>query len=607
MYHLKFLSSELSLIKRTEILFVTILLCLFSNQISAQNFSKSVGTDSIFNWYFGKAEKAILNKDFLLAESFLDSANFLAVSLGDEYKEARAKKRLGYVKRTIGDYELSLSYLKSALSLFEKQQNIEEIVSCHVDLAELSRKFTKYDLARNHIKTAQMVYDEGNLTDTLLLIKIISRSAAINNESNPDITASIKESYKSIRLAQLIGADYYLATSLNELGYSYKNLTKVELSDSCYQAAEKIWWQNEYYYEALFTMNNRAMMYLHNGFKKEEIIPTYRRIDQLNDSLNVNFDVRDPFYRLFDHYIQEGDSAMALYYYMKGHQVDLKNSFRNNDYNFHNMISKHENEQIKKEYEKIETKLNASKDALIASQRESKFQILAISILLILILGISILFYLIRRSNRKLKERNKEKDSLIQEIHHRVKNNLQFISSLLNMQMKTTEKADESKSLTEASRRINAMALVHEMLYNRAEEKGIAVKYYLEELTDSLNTLVNSDHKQIEFEQNIIDVNLDVSDTISIGMITSELVSNSMKHAFQNTENPKVSLYLNQINTNEFEYIIKDNGKGFTEDKKSENKLGLRLVDIFSRQLKGSYTIDGSNGFRYTLTFHKKK
>lgn len=93
--------------------------------------------------------------------------------------------------------------------------------------------------------------------------------------------------------------------------------------------------------------------------------------------------------------------------------------------------------------------------------------------------------------------------------------------------MKTTEKADESKSLTEASRRINAMALVHEMLYNRAEEKGIAVKYYLEELTDSLNTLVNSDQKQIEFEQNIIDVNLDVSDTISIGMITSELVSNS--------------------------------------------------------------------------------
>ncbi len=92
----------------------------------------------------------------------------------------------------------------------------------------------------------------------------------------------------------------------------------------------------------------------------------------------------------------------------------------------------------------------------------------------------------------------------------------------------------------------------------------------------------------------------------SIGMITSELISNSMKHAFENVAEPTVFLTLKQNSDGTILYLIRDNGKGFDEKEIRENRLGLRLVDIFSRQLKGTYLITGSAGFRYEMTFKKK-
>jgi two-component sensor histidine kinase len=89
-------------------------------------------------------------------------------------------------------------------------------------------------------------------------------------------------------------------------------------------------------------------------------------------------------------------------------------------------------------------------------------------------------------------------------------------------------------------------------------------------------------------------------------MITSELISNSMKHAFQDISNPTVSLTLKKNADGIIVYSISDNGKGFDENEFREDKLGLRLVDIFSRQLKGAYSISGKEGFKYVMTFKKK-
>jgi two-component sensor histidine kinase len=574
--------------------------------LAAQNGNSAPAVRKNFEFYFDTGEAYLKTKEYLVAESYFDSARNMAVIQNDETKLGLCYLRLGTVKKIIGDLDLSMEYFTLAKDIFEKAKKYELLATSHVELAELLRKVRKYSIAVGHIAAAKEVYKTQHLTDTLLLIKIYNRSAAINQEYNPDIRNSISDSYEAIALAKAIGEETYIAVSLNELGFTYKNLGKEEISDSCFLEAERIWIETGHFEEALFVMNNRAMLYKHNLYKVDQIIPLYKAITRIADSLNIDLAVNDAYNYLYEDCLKAGDSAMALHYVLKAHEIDFRNAEILFDYNLHNLASKYGYDKIRNEFEIVKSKLNESSNQLEIERSEGRILILSLALLILLISIITWLLFKIRKSNKILVEKNTEKDSLIQEIHHRVKNNLQFVSSLLNMQVKSAQNIEEIVPLTEASRRISSMALVHEMLYNQADQKGISTKYYLEELIENLYSVVKSDNQKIEFEMEIEDVLLNISDTISIGMITSELISNSMKHAFQETDSPTVFLTLKKSSDGTIRYAIRDNGKGFDKKETRENRLGLRLVDIFSRQLKGSYSISGNDGFRYEMTFKKK-
>ena len=208
-------------------------------------------------------------------------------------------------------------------------------------------------------------------------------------------------------------------------------------------------------------------------------------------------------------------------------------------------------------------------------------------------------------NNKILYIKNKEKDSLIQEIHHRVKNNLQFIGSLINMQINTSKNTAEIDTLNDASRRIKSMALVHEMLYNRNDVKGIEINKYISELISSINDVVNSKKIPIKFTIDCDILDFETSKAIALGMITSELVSNSIKYAFGKTKKPQITISLKTDHNNQtIAFIVSDNGIGMKGKKKeSPEKLGLRLISIFSRQLKGDYSFINEKGLTFKLTF----
>ena len=221
--------------------------------------------------------------------------------------------------------------------------------------------------------------------------------------------------------------------------------------------------------------------------------------------------------------------------------------------------------------------------------------------------------YVLNRKNEKLEivVKNRTKDletslieqlSLTQEIHHRVKNNLQFMAAMIEMQIDATKSSANKSVLKDTSRRINAMTLVHEMLYNKEVIETISGKAYLLELVQKMDEMVNDSHLQIDFDIHIDDVDFNISDCVSIGMITSELLSNSIKYAFKGVKKPRITIDLkyNPITKTVF-YAIADNGIGF--EKGNFTGLGLRLIDIFTRQLNGDYSIITQNGFCFTLEF----
>lgn len=210
-------------------------------------------------------------------------------------------------------------------------------------------------------------------------------------------------------------------------------------------------------------------------------------------------------------------------------------------------------------------------------------------------------------ANQLISEQNKEKDAMIQEIHHRVKNNLHFITGLVEMQ-RTNEKSEEGKrSMEEIERRLQAMSLVHELLYSNTNMHKISAVEYITKLVKFIEVLIGIKVGQIKTNLDIEPINISANSAIYMGMIISELVSNSAKYAFKGTKEPLISISLKQdVQNKQFILKIFDNGTSVPTSDSNKKGIGLRLVDIFSRQLKGTYAIDTTKGYSYTLHFNSE-
>ena len=168
---------------------------------------------------------------------------------------------------------------------------------------------------------------------------------------------------------------------------------------------------------------------------------------------------------------------------------------------------------------------------------------------------------------------------------------------------KNTAGGSQNNLLNDASRRINSMSLVHEMLYNQNNIEEVNLKEYLQKLISSINEMVNAKKIVIHFELDVLEITANPSQAIALGMITSELISNAIKYAFVMQKKPTIKVELKKLNNNTFIYSVSDNGIGYDFKAAQNNKLGMRLINIFSRQLKGKYEFINKNGLVYTIQF----
>jgi len=207
----------------------------------------------------------------------------------------------------------------------------------------------------------------------------------------------------------------------------------------------------------------------------------------------------------------------------------------------------------------------------------------------------------------ELKASLAEQIALLQEVHHRVKNNLQFIAAMLKMQINSIKDEGNQAVLKETSRRINSMSLVHEMLYNKEKLEFVSTKDYLTELVSKFNEMVYDNKEPIKFNLSIEDVKFDINNCVAIGMITSEIISNAIKYAFTDKQNAVVaiSLVYNSADS-EVVFSISDNGIGLSQSI-NQSGIGMRLIDIFSRQMEAEYESKNENGLKYIFTIPYQK
>ncbi len=259
--------------------------------------------------------------------------------------------------------------------------------------------------------------------------------------------------------------------------------------------------------------------------------------------------------------------------------------------------------------EKEITLLKAEQDIKDLTIRENRRSNLTTLLGLLLACGVLVsLYYLYRlrhRTNERLAEKNRliakalsEKEILLKEIHHRVKNNLQVVSSLLKLQSKFIDDTKALDALQEGRNRVKSMAIIHQNLYQKDNLLGVSVKEYIEKLSKSLFNSYNIDPERINLETQIDEINLDVDTVIPLGLILNELLTNALKYAFPNQTKGIVAVSLRKEENNLL-LEVRDNGIGIQSTglaSNSDGGFGIKLIETFAIKLKGKLQIHQENG-----------
>lgn len=211
-----------------------------------------------------------------------------------------------------------------------------------------------------------------------------------------------------------------------------------------------------------------------------------------------------------------------------------------------------------------------------------------------------------KRAENSLKVALDEKELLLKEIHHRVKNNLMVISSLLNLQSKYIKDKDVLDVFKESQNRAQSMALIHERLYRSTDLKKINFGEYITTLANEMFLSYVKDPNRVTLQINIEDLMVEINTAIPLGLMVNELLSNSMKYAFPDDMEGCIIIEFYKIN-DEFVLIIKDNGVGFSEglDFKNTDSLGLQLVNRLADQIDAAIILDVDDGTKFTIKFRE--
>lgn len=200
-----------------------------------------------------------------------------------------------------------------------------------------------------------------------------------------------------------------------------------------------------------------------------------------------------------------------------------------------------------------------------------------------------------------------EKEALLKEIHHRVKNNLQVISSLLNMQSRSTENEEILEAFQEGQSRVKAMSLIHQKLYQTENLTEIDFEDYTSQLIGQLAALYKIDKTTVDQTIDIKNIKLDIDTAIPLGLILNELISNSYKYAFGARDKGEIHIELARTDQGKLQLEISDNGEGLPSDidLQKTKTLGLRLVNVLTKQLNGNLSYESSPKSRFIIEFQE--
>jgi len=649
----------LSLMSMNKIMKYYILFLLIYNQ----NISYSQNTtDSLIIYY--KTSKALFEENkikdaerqILLGFTY-HKKNNLTQKLGNE------SLLLGQIQKGLSQFENALLNLDNAIKYFNPNKESHKIAQAHLEKGRILVTTAKYSQALSNFHNALIIFEKNKLPKKIATVKM-----NIGNVFT-DIR-NYKYAIKNYREAIKIYADNNeesgLAGCYNNIGNIYTAMEKFDSASFYLNKSLTIREKNNEFNLSGQIFQNLASIHLQllNLDSADYFIQKSYQIHQNNTN---SFALHLDYYFIGEIYKEKKDYRKAYKYYKLTYDWAFKHKFyqmfpevalslgeslyeegKTSEASYYYHLNKFYKDSLEIDSYKIEEKYinyEIVKDSLVKKQlvlqkgiseiendnlnlqetiASNRFVYLMLFVIIVLISGLIIYISIKKRLNQTSRHKQiletqneelkrtliskEEKETLLKEIHHRVKNNLQIISSLIRLQSHYTSKDNYLSKINDTENRIRSMALVHEKLYKSENLSKLNAKTYIIELVE--NILVSSEtNTPIHFRPQIDSVQYSIDTLIPLGLIINEIVSNSIKYAFFGKESGVISITLKQKDNLKTIITISDNGIGtdIDYDELSENSLGMELIQSLVEQLDGVIDFDTSNGFKYILTFSKLK
>lgn len=563
---------------------LTLIITLFSCKLYAQKYSEvQLGkiryANKVLNEGIKKKDSLqIAEAYYLLGKVEFNASDILASQVyfhkslriqeryGDSYKLGRLYMWLFGNEGHQGHDKVAVMYLRKALSIFQRIKSDAGLAHAYSGFGAL---YSTFDL---NSKTIQPVTDIKPNYDSALYYynKSLMYSKRLKDTLG---IAHIKRSIGNLMVGKkkIEGITY-----LNEALRIFSEKEKINDKAAAMTALAKGYLTFNQHHKAFSLIIQLQQMYdkylLNEYYTKERLTSLY-----------------------YQYYTATKNWEKAFIYIKLMHEYEVNRLTADNN----GAVSRL---NIEFETQKKEALLKEQKNKLDLQEENARIQrqfLITLALLLVITIALSFVFFRLYRKNQRISKRN---EVLVNEQNHRVKNNLQVVSSLLHLQSKRLNDVIARQAVEESMLRIETMAILHRKLYDQDELAMVNVTDYIMDLVDEV--LKTFDCASIEPIFELVKVKLSADQAMALGLIITELITNACKYAFPVTEQP--TLYI----TSYFEkenliLIVKDNGPGF-EPRLVIAKVrtfGLRLIQIQTAQLYGSYTFESKNGSTFTMKF----
>lgn len=519
---------------------------------------------------------------------------------------AKAQNSTGVVEFRAGNYTSSLKHYFDALKWAEKAQDSTLIFKITNNIGHVyfyidpERAMPYY---KKNLAFSRVMQDSDAVADCYLNI------ANVYNELNRHDSALFH--YKKSLDMNLGEAQLYTrANILQNMGTSEKNLGMLSDAENHLQESMSLFEQfGDKEGVAQSYVNLGSLFVLQKKWSKARAY--FIQALQISKELNSKEGQRHSYLGLID--VESSTKNFQKAFEYSQNLSEVKDQLMNNEIAaaVAKMEAVYQNEKKQLQIENLNKETELKQEEIDRKSAEIKLKnfqtaFFGIAFIFIFILAGFILFAFIQKqkANRLLNEKNvviqrslEEKELLMKEIHHRAKNNLQVVSGLLSMQSLRISDEKSKDAMLEATNRVKSMALIHEQLYQPGAQTDLDVKTYLEELCNSLFSSYNLSENQIKLEKNIQDMKLDVDMMIPIGIIANELMSNALKHAFNDNQKGILSLTFSS-NQENITLEVKDNGPGVPADFNYETarSFGMRLVHSLAKKVNAQISYINLNG-----------